>query len=71
MDKFYFSAKIQQEYADIIRKKALELGVPQKNMIFNPEGCNFLELGVYIKFNDKDTYEKFNAWDIPCIVEKW
>ncbi len=71
MDKFYFAAKIQQEYADTIRKKAITLGVSQKNIKFNPKGCNFLEIGVYIKFEDKDAYEKFKSLELPGIIETW
>lgn len=71
MDKFYFSAKIQQEYAVAIREKAVEIGVPNENVIFNRQGCKLLELGVYIKFEDKDAYEKFKSLELPGIVETW
>lgn len=71
MDKFYFAAKINQEYADAICQKAISLGVPEENILLSMEACKLLQLGIYIKFNDVDTYNKFNAWDIPGIVEKW
>lgn len=71
MDKLYFAAEIQQEYADIIRTKALDLGIPEQNILFSHRGCTVLNLGVYIKFNNIDTYQKFNACDVPGIIEKW
>lgn len=71
MQNLYFAAKIQQEYADTIRIKALDLGVPEENIMFSRHACKMLHLGVYIKFNDMDTFQKFNAWDIPGIVERW
>ncbi len=71
MQNLYFAAKIQQEYADIIRKNALKLGVPEENIMFSQQACNVLYLGVYIKFNDIDTFQKFNACNIPGIVERW
>ena len=71
MDKFYFSAKFQQEYADIIYEKVLSLGVPRENIVFKKEGCEFLYLGIYIKFNSETTYNKFKNLDLPGIVEVW
>ena len=61
MQNLYFAAKIQQEYADIIRKNALKLGVPEENIMFSQQACNVLYLGVYIKFNDIDTYFENSA----------
>lgn len=69
MNKYYFSAKIQQEFADIICKKALDLGVPKENIVLEGENCKLLHVNIYIKFNDIDTYEKFRSWDVPGIVE--
>ena len=71
MDKFYFSAKIHQEYADQIRQKAIDLGVSSKNIVIKKEGCKLLYLGIYIKFDDADTYEKFKNLHLPGIVETW
>lgn len=71
MDKFYFAAKIQQEYSNTICKKAIALGVPEENILISRKACNFLQIGIYIKFNDINAYKKFNAWDIPGIIEKW
>ncbi len=71
MNKFYFSAKIQQEYSDIIREKVLSLGVPQENIVLKREGCKLLYMGIYIKFNNKDTYERFISLQLPGVVETW
>ena len=71
MDKLYFAAEIQQEYAGIIRTKALDIGIPEQNILFSDRSCSILHLGVYIEFNNIDTYQKFNACDIPGIIEKW
>ena len=71
MDKFYFSAKIQQEYSDIIRDKVLSLGVPQENIVLKREGCKLMYMGIYIKFDNKDTYKRFINLQLPGIVETW
>lgn len=69
MDKFYFAAKIQQEYANNICKKAISLGVPEEHILLSRKACNFLQIGIYIKFNNADDYKEFSAWDIPGIIE--
>lgn len=71
MNKFYFSAKIQQEYSDIIREKVLSLGVPQENIVLKREGFKLLYMGIYIKFDNKDIYERFISLQLPGIVETW
>lgn len=71
MDKFYFAAKIQQEHANIICEKAISIGVPEENILLSRKACNFLQIGIYIKFSNADAYKEFNAWDIPGIIEKW
>lgn len=71
MNKYYFAAKIQQEYSEIICEKAISLGVLDENILISRKACNFLEIGIYIKFHDINTYQKFNAWDVPGIIEKW
>ena len=71
MNKYYFAAKIQQEYSEIICEKAISLGVPDENILISRKACNFLEIGIYIKFYDINTYQKCNAWDVPGIIEKW
>lgn len=71
MDKSYFAAKVQQEYVDVIREKVISLGVPEENILMSQKACEFLQIGIYIKFNNADAYKEFNAWDIPGIVEKW
>ena len=71
MGKFYFAAKINQEYVDAICQKAISLGVPEENILLSRKACKLLQLSIYIKFNDVDTYNKFSAWEIPGIVERW
>lgn len=71
MNKYYFAAKIQQEYSEIICQKAISLGVPEENILLSRKACDFLQIGIYIKFYDINAYEEFNAWDIPGIIEKW
>lgn len=70
MNNLCFAATIQQEYADIICKEAMSLGVPKENIVLGQKECNFLQIGISIKFNNDEAYKKFNAWDIPGIVEK-
>lgn len=67
MDKFYFAAKIRQEFVDTIYEKAISLGIPK----ISKEACKLLQLAIYIKFNDVDTYNNFNSLDIPGILERW
>lgn len=71
MQTLYFAAKIQQEFVDTICKKAISIGVPKENILLSREACRLLQLGIYIKFNDVDTYNKFDIRDIPGIVEIW
>ena len=67
----YFCARISQEHSEGIRILALNLGVSPKNIIFSKIGCDFCSLGVYIKFKDQSTLEKFSKDLVPFIIEKW
>ena len=69
--KFYFSAKIQQEHTNTIRKMAIDIGVPDSNIVLKPEGCGILYMGIYIKFKNKKSYKKFKKLQLPGIVEVW
>ena len=69
--KFYFSAKIQQEHANTIRKMAIKVGVPESNIVLKKEGCGILYMGIYIKFKNKKSYKKFKKLQLPGIVEVW
>lgn len=71
MDKFYFAAKIRQEFVDTIYEKAISLGIPKENILISKEACKLLQLAIYIKFNDVDTYNNFNSLYIPGILERW
>lgn len=71
MDKFYFSAKIQQEHADNIRQIAIDVGVPESNIVLKTEGCDLLYMGIYIKFENKKSYNNFKKLQLPGIVELW
>lgn len=69
--KFYFSAKIQQEHANTIRQMAINVGVPESNIVLKKEGCGILHMGIYIKFENKKSYNKFKKLQLPGIVELW
>lgn len=69
--KFYFSAKIQQEHANAIRKMAIDAGVPENNIVLKKEGCGIFYMGIYIKFKNKKSYNEFKKLQLPGIVELW
>lgn len=69
--KFYFSAKIQQEHSNIIRQMAIDIGVPESNIVLEKEGCGILYMGIYIKFENKKSYNEFKKLQLPGIVELW
>ena len=71
MGKYYFAAKIQQEYADLIVNRAIELGVPKENIMMKAAGCEFLFSGIYIKFDNPEIYKKFCSAQIPGVIELW
>ena len=68
---FYFSAKIQQEHVNTIRQMAIDIGVPEKNIVLKTEGCELLYMGIYIKFTNKKSYKSFTNLQLPGIVELW
>ena len=68
---FYFSAKIQQEHADTIRKMAIDVGVPNSNIVLKKEGCGTFYMGIYIKFKNKKSCNDFKKLQLPGIVELW
>lgn len=68
---FYFSAKIQQEYSNIIRQMAIATGVPESNIVLKKEGCGTFYMGIYIKFENKKSYNDFKKLQLPGIVEPW
>ena len=68
---FYFSAKIQQEHADTIRKIAIDTGVPENSIVLKKEGCGTFYMGIYIKFENKKSYNNFKDLQLPGIVELW
>lgn len=68
---YYFCAKISQEHSEHLRSLALNLGVSKENMTFNPDGCEPFTLGVYIKFKDSETLNRFSASATPYILENW
>ena len=69
--KFYFSAKIQQEHSNIIRQMAIDIGVPEENIVLKKEGCGTFNMGIYIKFENKKSYKSFKDLQLPGIVELW
>ncbi len=69
--KFYFSAKIQQEHSSTIRQMAIDVGVPESNIVLKKEGCGTFYMGIYIKFKNKKSYNDFKRLQLPGIVELW
>ena len=68
---FYFSAKVQQEHSNTIRQMAINIGVPEKNIVIKKEGCGAFYMGIYIKFENKKSYKSFKDLQLPGIVELW
>lgn len=69
----YFSARISQEYLSQVIDLALSLNVPSERIISNAKGCIVGSIGVYIKFDNKDSLDEFSKEleKFPCILEKW
>ena len=68
----YFCAKISQEHSEQLRSIALDLGVSPENMVFKTAGCEEpFTLGVYIKFKDVETLNKYSEKSTPFILERW
>jgi len=69
----YFSAQISQEHSTQILNLALSLNVPSEQIVFNTQGCSFGLIGIYIKFNSKDSLDEFSkkVQEIPCILKRW
>ena len=69
----YFSAQISQEHSTQVRDLALNLNVPTEHIVFNTQGCPLGSIGIYIKFDSKDSMDEFSekVQEIPCILNKW
>ena len=67
----YFCAKISQEHSEHLRSLALDLGVSPENMVFKNAGCEPFTLGVYIKFKDIETLNRYAEKATPFILERW
>lgn len=69
----YFSAQISQEHSNQVKDLALSLDIPSERIVFKTEGCRLGSIGVYIKFESKESLDEFskNMQSIPCILNKW
>lgn len=69
----YFTAKIYQEYSNSIINSALSLNIPPERIVFKTQDCSLGSIGVYIKFDDEEVFDKFLelVQEIPCIQEMW
>ena len=69
----YFSAQISQEHSNQIMNLALSFNVPNEQIVFKKEGCPLGFIGIYIKFDSKDSMDEFTekVQEIPCILNKW
>lgn len=67
----YFCAKISQEYSEHLRSLASNLGISSQNIAFKSNGCEPFTLGVYIKFKDEVTLNKYSEEANPFIIERW
>ena len=69
----YFSAQISQEHSTQVRNLALSLNVPAEQIVFKTQGCPFGSIGIYIKFDNKDSLDEFSkkVQEIPCILKMW
>ena len=69
----YFSAQISQEHSSQVKDLALGLNIPSKRIVFKTEGCPLGSIGVYIKFDTKESLAEFsrNMQSIPCILDEW
>lgn len=69
----YFSAQISQEFSDQVKNLASNLNIPSERIVFKTEGCPVGSIGVYIKFETKNTLNEFSKkiQAIPCIIKQW
>ena len=69
----YFSAQISQEYLSQVKNLASSLNIPSERIVFNRVGCSVGSIGVYIKFDNKDSLDEFSkkVQKIPCIIKRW
>lgn len=68
---YYFCAQISQEYSEHLRSLASNLGISNQNIVFKSNGCEPFTLGIYIKFEDIETLNKYSEKAIPFIMERW
>ena len=69
----YFSAQISQEHSTQVMNLALSLNVPNEQIVFKTQGCPLGSIGIYIKFDSKDSLDEFSekVQEIPCILKMW
>lgn len=56
----YFSAQISQEHLTQVMDLALSLNVPIEQIVFYTQGCPLGIIGIYIKFDSKDSMDEFS-----------